>query len=102
MGKFYLHAGTKLIATGVCPDGDEMLQGNGEYEVGLGDPPAEIAPDNALPRPTYSTLRECEYPKIGDQLDALWKLLGPGAAPGIEAGKMFASIQAVKAKYPKP
>lgn len=43
----------------------------------------------------YKSLRQQEYPPIGDQLDALWK-------GGDAAAEMLAKIQAVKEKYPKP
>lgn len=43
---------------------------------------------------TYAEKRMREYPPIGDQLDALWK-------GGDAAAEMLASVQAVKAKYPK-
>lgn len=42
----------------------------------------------------YRALRGPAYPPIGDQLDALWK-------GGQAAADMLATIQAVKAKYPK-
>jgi len=42
----------------------------------------------------YQRDRKKEYPAIGDQLDALWK-------GGDAATEMLATIQAVKAKYPK-
>jgi hypothetical protein len=42
----------------------------------------------------YKAKRSVEYPPIGDQLDALWK-------GGDAAAEMLATIQAVKAKYPK-
>jgi hypothetical protein len=44
---------------------------------------------------TYAEKRTAEYPPIGDQLDALWK-------GGDAAAEMLATVQAVKAKYPKP
>ena len=44
---------------------------------------------------SYSTRRKAEYPPIGDQLDALWR-------GGDAAAEMLATVQAVKAKYPKP
>jgi len=43
----------------------------------------------------YARKRAAEYPPIGDQLDALWK-------GGDAAAEMLATVQAVKAKYPKP
>ena len=42
----------------------------------------------------YKSKRIAEYPPIGDQLDALWK-------GGDAAAEMLATVQAVKAKYPK-
>ena len=45
--------------------------------------------------PDYYAKRRAEYPSIGDQLDAFWK----GGEAEVE---MFAKIQAVKDKYPKP
>jgi hypothetical protein len=42
----------------------------------------------------YQRDRRKEYPAIGDQLDALWK-------GGDAAAEMLATVQAVKAKYPK-
>lgn len=48
----------------------------------------------------YKELRRNEYPPIGDQLDAIWKMLTPPA--GSEAEAMKAQISSVKAKYPKP
>jgi len=42
----------------------------------------------------YKAKRRAEYPPIGDQLDALWK-------GGDAAAEMLATVQAVKAKYPK-
>lgn len=46
-------------------------------------------------------LRAKEYPEIGDQLDALWKAIGPMTTQGSEAGQMFQQIQAIKARYTK-
>jgi hypothetical protein len=43
---------------------------------------------------SYAEKRRQEYPPIGDQLDALWK-------GGVQAEAMKATIQAIKAKYPK-
>ena len=51
----------------------------------------------ALPKvgPAYWEKRLCEYPSIGDQLDALYKA-------GVFPREMAEQIAAVKAKYPKP
>ncbi|AVX21585.1 protein of unknown function [Carboxydocella sporoproducens DSM 16521] len=48
----------------------------------------------------YAEKRRQEYPPIGDQLDALWKLLEPPA--GTEAHELKQKILAIKARYPKP
>lgn len=45
--------------------------------------------------PDYYAKRRAEYPKLGDQLDAMWK-------GSDDAWAMLAKIQAVKDKYPKP
>lgn len=45
--------------------------------------------------------RAKEYPPIGDQLDALWKLFGPSAPSGSEAALLFGKIEQVKNKFPK-
>ena len=49
------------------------------------------AADNAI---AYRAKRAAEYPSIGDQLDALFKV-------GVFPADMAATIQAVKDKYPK-
>ena len=102
MGKFYLHRGSKLIATGVCPDGQEHLQAIDGMEYGLGDPPPEIQPEIVEQAVTYADRRRMEYPPIGDQLDALWSILGPGLPPQSPAGAIYEAIQSVKRKCPKP
>lgn len=102
MGKFYLHRGNKLVATGLCPDGDEPLQAIDGMEYGLGDPPPEIVPEIIEIAPSYDQLRAREYPTLGDQLDALWKLLGPTAPKGSDAAQVFQAIQNVKQRHPKP
>lgn len=43
---------------------------------------------------SYRDLRRCEYPSIGDQLDALFKA-------GVFPNDMAEKISSVKAKYPK-
>lgn len=51
-------------------------------------------PQVPLPELTYQEKRVLEYPKIGDQLDALFHA-------GVFPPEMAALIQAVKDKYPK-
>lgn len=54
----------------------------------------------------YQDLRKPEYPYYGDQLDAVWKmaqvLTSNGITLGADALDMIATVNAVKAKYPKP
>lgn len=47
----------------------------------------------------YKKLRAAEYPKIADQIDALWHAMDDGLIPKIEP--MYSEIKAVKDKYPK-
>lgn len=48
----------------------------------------------------YRKLREEEYPKLGDQLDALWHAMDQNILPRIEP--FYSDIKAVKDRYPKP
>lgn len=52
----------------------------------------------------YNEARKREYPPIGDQLDALWKLITANRDK-LDLGQseqLLDMIQAVKDKYPKP
>jgi len=102
MGKFYVHKDGIVRWTGVCPDGMEDIQGLPGYEVGLGDPPANLTIDSSVPPESYEVKRKREYPSVGDQLDALWRLLGPPAQPNSPAADIYRQIQAVKQRNPKP
>lgn len=54
--------------------------------------------------PDPGPLRQKAYPAGGDQLDALWKIVGAlleGKTPPPDALQVKAAIDAVKAKYPK-
>lgn len=57
-------------------------------------------------RRDYSEARRSEYPKLEDQLDALWKAFAAMKAKGTkldpDANAMLNKITEVKAKYPKP
>jgi hypothetical protein len=47
-------------------------------------------------------LRASTYPSIGDQLDAIWKVLEAASVPlPPEAAEMLKRIKAVKARFPK-
>lgn len=65
-------------------------------------------PDEYLPEEpkTYDALRRAEYPSVGDQLDAIWKIidqfLGIDGIENTDAKSMLGTIKDVKAKYPKP
>lgn len=50
--------------------------------------------------PEYAAARKLEYPKITDQLDALWHAMNDGLIPKIEP--IYSEILAVKQAYPKP
>lgn len=52
----------------------------------------------------YKIPRKKEYPPIGDQLDALWKLIKANAdkIDLAEAAPLLEAVQAVKDKHPKP
>lgn len=56
--------------------------------------------------PDYRELRRAEYPEIGEQLDALWKLANSLRFAGQDlpqdADDMLGQVLAVKKKYPKP
>lgn len=51
-------------------------------------------------RRDYREARKTEYPGIGDQLDALWKVLRTLSLPP-EAQVIVDEIDRVKRKYPK-
>lgn len=52
--------------------------------------------------PDHRPLRAAAYPSVGDQLDALWKIveaLTTHTAPPPDALAVYAQVQSVKAKY---
>ena len=51
--------------------------------------------------PEYVEQRRREYPPIGDQLDALWRILAP-LAQDPKAVAVLDQIATIKARYPKP
>lgn len=50
----------------------------------------------------YAKLRREAYPDVGDQLDAMWKMLANVNPKTPEAQAMLDQVAAVKTKYPKP
>ena len=49
---------------------------------------------------SYKRIRREEYPSVGDQLDAIWKMLEP--EDGSEAQDIKDKINAIKSSFPKP
>lgn len=101
MGKFYTTDGNHLISVGECQDGLEGMQALPGHTAHSGEPPPDLRP-RGTPPPRYDKLRGMNYPEVGDQLDAIWKVIGPAAPDGSEARAMYDKILAVKTKYPKP
>ncbi len=99
MGKYYLHDGQYLIATGECADGSEPLNVWGGFRMGLGDPPPSMAPKPS-PAPQYDLARARAYPSLGNQFDALWHAMDDGLLPKIEP--FYSDILTVKERFPKP
>lgn len=71
----------------VDPDNLDYQEYLNWLEAGNTPEPADIITN-------YKTLRQAEYPSVGDQLDALFHA-------GLMPVEMAIKIQAVKAKYPK-
>lgn len=81
----------------------------GFVEVSMDIFPGMIEKDGAfiVPEPDaslYREMREREYPKIGDQLDAIMKWLATESEFAIPAELKSVAMKcmSVKAKYPKP
>ena len=53
-------------------------------------------------RRDYREARRAEYPDIGDQLDAIMKLMAADPYCSPELKRLAEQCQAVKTKYPKP
>ena len=102
MGKFYVHRHGRLAWTGECGDGQEEFMAPPGYQSAAGEPPAYLL--NAPPpvSETYDMQRKRHYPPIGDQLDAIWKLVGSLGTDATPARDMLAKIEEVKARFPKP
>lgn len=93
-GKFFAGEGVADSLPTNLPDNVAVIEG--KYTGGL---PLYVTPDKP-----YTAKRMREYPPIGEQLDALWKLIQANSDKidlG-EAAPLLEAVQAVKGKYPKP
>lgn len=83
---------------GMCNSEAEIPAGPGlTYELVA---PDAVAPLHIVP-PSYKEFRAMAYPPMGDQLDALWKLVQEIGAASPSAAAMLAQIQYVKEQFPK-
>jgi len=90
-----LRPGCRIVVVGNTYEGVQWLDDTQE-KPSKAEVEAEVARLQAeYDAQKYARNRAAEYPPIGDQLDALWK-------GGDAAAEMLATVQAVKAKYPKP
>jgi hypothetical protein len=88
-----------VFQRGVCATAADVpkLTGKTAEIVDATDPRKPPPP----PPPDYRAYRNMAYPPIGDQLDAIWKLIDEmGLATG-DVAAMLARVKAVKAKHPK-
>lgn len=120
MSHFFVHDGQYLLRTGFAPDGQEELQRQpGEHlvvgSINSGPVPfpgarfdvqqlrwVDRRSDDERRRDAANQVlsaRRAEYPSIGDQLDVLWKALGP-TLQHPEALAMLERIADVKRKHP--
>ena len=93
-GKFFAGEGTAdALPTGL-PANITVVEGKYDGRLSVYVPPE---------RP-YTAKRMKEYPPVGDQLDALWKLImaNQDKIDLAEAAPLLSAVQAVKDKYPKP
>jgi hypothetical protein len=92
-GRYFAGQGMSYELPGDLPTGVVAVEG--KYSGGLED---YVPPDKP-----NTAKRMKEYPPIGDQLDALWKLIQANSDKidlG-EAAPILEKIQGVKSKYPK-
>ena len=86
---------------GFCPCEDDLPIIDGKtVEVVTEDDPRQPTPP---PAPTYVDYRQMGYPSIGDQLDAIWKVLEStnliNSNPDVKA--IYDRVKQVKTTYPK-
>lgn len=90
-----------IMQRGTCASEEEIpaIPGKRSEMVDATDP---RGPGTA-PEPTYREFRHMDYPPLGDQLDALWRLVQANdlAASDPAAKEMLDRVRAVKARFPK-
>jgi len=88
-----------------CLLDDAVANNPGRVFEGVADVGQVRGADGALltkaSAPTYAELRRAAYPEIGDQLDAIWKLLASAKEIPAEAAMILQQIAEVKASIPK-
>ena len=95
-----------ITSTGACPNGTEHMQvlpgtalylGAAEQYDTIDIATGQLVHGIAPPKP-YSELRR--YPRIEDQLDAIWHAMDRGDLPSDNA--YYRMIKAIKVAHPKP
>lgn len=99
MGSYYVHKDGVVAWAGTCPDGDEELQAPDGYQVGRGEPPQHMIPNNPVAELGYDVKRLKAYPSVNDQLDMLWHAMDDGVLTKVEP--FYSQIKAVKEAHPK-
>lgn len=91
-GKFFAGEGAADALPTDLPENITVVEGKYQGEL----------QEYTAPEPTYVVKRMREYPPVGDQLDALWKLIQANSDKidlG-EAAPLLVAVQEVKEKYP--
>lgn len=63
------------------------------------DPEDSRAPAGV--QPTYRDFRAMDYPGVGNQLDALWKIIEAAGLGSLDPDGMLARVKEVKSTHPK-
>lgn len=92
-------AAGKITQRGTCADEDEIPRNQGtSFEVVEAADPRR---PTQHPEPGYKDYRMMDYPSVGDQLDALWKIVEAAGLLSRDKSGIFDRVQAVKKNYPK-
>ena len=89
-----------IVQRGSCPSEEEIPPVPGcTFEV---IKESDDRRPSAMPISTYREMRRMDYPGMGDQLDAIWKVFdGLGIQLDGDAATLAARIKAVKLAHPK-